>query len=306
MSRFKKELELAINLVINASKITEWFRKRGFKSFLKVDQTPVTIADFASQIYIVSQLKEYFPDDQIIAEEENSDFLNIKAAHLIEQCFRELNLNKLQNIKNNIRFQGKTSERQWTVDPIDGTIGYQKGLSYAVGIGFMIKSIPKLCAISVPNYNEKSLAIFTAEEDQGSQVSYDNKNFAPIKVSQNEDLSNIRLCHSLHYDQPWVVNFAKKIGIKNFIRIDSMAKFCMVADGTVDLYIKPLDAEHSFTWDFMPGNLIINEAGGKITDLNGKRLNFSNEKCLWTAPAIIASNNLLHKKIIDLYQKNFK
>ncbi len=302
MSRFNRELKFAINIVKKASMITEWFRRKGFVSFLKSDQSPVTLADFASQIYIVSQLKDYFSNDEIIAEEENMDFINSKAENLINQCFNELNLKKLENVKENIRFRGKPSERQWTVDPIDGTIGYQKGLSYAVGIGFMINSIPKVCAIAVPNYNQNPLAVFTAEEGQGSQVSYNNESFDPIRVSQNELIKNSRLCHSLHYDQPWVLNFAKKIGIRNFIQIDSMVKFCMVADGTADLYIKPLDAAHSFTWDFLPGDLIVKEAGGKITDLNNEHLNFKKEKCLWTAPGIIASNGILHEKILDLYQ----
>lgn len=303
MSRFKKELDLAIKLANKATNITEWFRKKGFESFLKLDQSPVTLADFASQIYIISQLKENFPDDEIIAEEENIDFINLKAENLIKQCFKELNLMKLKDIKDNVRFRGKSSERQWTVDPIDGTLGYQEGLSYAVGIGFMVESIPKICAIAVPNYLNKSLAIFSAEEGQGSQVSHNNENFNPIVVNQNETIDNIHLCHSLHYDQPWVLDFAKKIGIKNYIQIDSMAKFCMVAEGNADLYIKPLDVAHSFTWDFMPGNLIVKEAGGEVTDLNGESLHFKKEKCLWTAPGIIASNGLLHNKILELYHK---
>jgi HAL2 family 3'(2'),5'-bisphosphate nucleotidase len=301
MSRYNKELKIAINIVRNSSLITEWFRKKGFESFSKSDESPVTLADFAVQIYAISQLKDYYPDDEIIAEEENIDFINNKAEDLINQCFNELDLQKIKNLKENIRFRGKTSERQWTVDPIDGTIGYQKGLSYAVGIGFMVKSIPKMCAIAVPNYNKKPLALFIAEERQGAQVTYNNKNFTSIRVSSNESIENLRLCHSLHYDQPWVLNFAKKIGIKNFIQIDSMAKFCMVAEGIADLYLKPLDLLHSFTWDFMPGDLIVKEAGGIVSDLNGQKLTFKKEKCLWTAPGIIASNGILHEKILELY-----
>ena len=304
MLRFKKELKIAVELVRKATEITEWFREKGFESFLKSDQSPVTIADFASQIYIVSRLNDYFPDDEIIAEEENIDYIDLKAENLIKQCFDELGVEKLKLIKENIAYRGKSSKRQWTVDPIDGTAGYQEGLSYAVGIGLMINSLPKICAIGVPNYNEKSLAIFSAEEGQRAQVSYDNKGLKPIQVSQREDIKNIRLCHSLHYDKPWVLNFAQNIGIRNFIQIDSMAKFCMVADGSADLYIKPLDAAHSFTWDFMPGDLIVREAGGDITDLNGKRLKFKKEKCLWTAPGIIASNGIIQKKIIELIKRN--
>jgi 3'(2'), 5'-bisphosphate nucleotidase len=304
MSSYKRELKFAIDTVRKASLITEWFRRKGFESFLKSDQSPVTLADFASQLYIVSKLKKNFPNDEIIAEEENIELIDLKAENLIKRCFDELNLEKLKIIKENIGFRGKTSTRQWTVDPIDGTKGFQKGLCYAVGIGFMVKSTPRICAIAIPNYNDKLLAIFAAEENQGAQVSYNSKNFKPIFVNQNEELHNIRLCHSLHYDQPWVFNFAKKIGIRNFIQIDSMAKFCMVAEGIADLYIKPLDEEHSFTWDFMPGDLIVREAGGAVTDLNGERLKFKKEKCIWTAPGIFASNSTLQKKILELYKQN--
>ena len=305
MSQYNRELKFAIEIVRKASIITEWFRKKGIKSFSfkKSDQSPVTLADFASQIYLISQLREFFQDDQIIAEEENIEFIDQKAENLIKQCFEELNLIGLEILKENIRYHGKSSVRQWTIDPIDGTIGYQKDLSYAIGVGFMIESNPKICAIAIPNYNEKALAIFSAEKNQGAQVSFNKNVFKPIKVNLNEDIRNIRLCHSLHYDQPWVLNFAQEIGIRNFIQIDSMAKFCMVADGTADLYIKPLDQEHSFTWDFMPGDLLVREAGGNVTDLNGERLKFKEKKCLWTKPGIIASNSRLQKKVIELIKR---
>ena len=305
MSQYNRELKFAIDIVRKASIITEWFRKEGIESFSfkKSDQSPVTLADFASQIYLISQLRESFQDDQIIAEEENIEFIDLKAENLIKQCFEELNIIDLETLKENIRYHGKSSVRQWTIDPIDGTIGYQKGLSYAIGVGFMIESNPKICAIAVPNYNEKALAIFSAEKNQGAQVLYNKNVFKPIKVNHNEDIHNIRLCHSLHYDQSWVLNFAQDIGIRNFIQIDSMAKFCMVADGTADLYLKPLDPEHSFTWDFLPGDLLVREAGGSVTDLNGDRLKFKERKCLWTKPGIIASNTRLQKKIIELINR---
>ncbi|MFX1388901.1 MAG: inositol monophosphatase family protein [Promethearchaeota archaeon] len=303
MPRFLKEKEIAIQLVQKASEITEWFKKKGFKSFLKLDQSPVTLADYASQIYIISNLKKYFPNDEIIAEEENGDYINQEELDLIRLCFDELNLEDCQDLKELIKFRGEPSDRQWTIDPIDGTAGYQEKLSYAIGIGFMLESIPKISAIAVPNYNQGKLAIFSAEESQGTQVSIEGNEFKPVKVSKIEELKEIRLCHSLHYDKPWVLNFAKKIGIKNFIQIDSMAKFCMVSEGSADLYIKPLDNRFSFSWDFMPGYLIVREAGGKVTDLNGENIKFKNNKCLWTAPGIFASNGVLHNKILNLYKE---
>jgi 3'-phosphoadenosine 5'-phosphosulfate (PAPS) 3'-phosphatase len=303
MSQYNKELRLAISLVKKATEVTEWFRRKGFNSYLKGDQSPVTLADFASQIYIISKLKSHYSDDKIIAEEENVSFIDNNAENLIKQCFKEINFSNLNNLKENIGYRGKSSKRQWTVDPIDGTIGFQKGLSYAIGIGFMVKSIPKVCAIAVPNYKGKDLAIFFAEQGQGAQFSYNNFGIKSIKVSQTEDLKDVRLCHSLHYDQPWVLKFARNIGISNFIQIDSMAKLCMVADGSADLYIKPLELQLSKSWDFLPGDLLVREAGGNVTDLNGVRLRFKEHKCLWTGPGIIASNGVLQSKILELFKR---
>lgn len=304
MTNYQKELTIAVNLVKKAVKITEWFRNKEFESFLKADQSPVTLADFASQIFIVSELKNHFSDDEIIAEEENMNFISKKAENSVEQCLNELNINRLKNVKDYITYHGKPSERQWTVDPIDGTIGFQKGLSYAVGVGFMVNSIPKVCAIAVPNYAGHSLAVFSAEQGHGAHVSYNDDGLMPIRVSQKNKLDDFRLCHSLHYDKPWVLKFAKIVGITNFIQIDSMLKFAMVADGSADLYIKPLDENHSFAWDFLPGDLIVREAGGKVTDLGGNDIKFKDKKCIFTKPGIICSNSLLHKEILKEIKKN--
>ncbi len=305
MPKFEKEKKIAIDSVYKASEITEWFKKRGFKSFFKSDSSPVTLADYASQIFIISNIKKQFPDDEIIAEEENGDYLNQEGENIITQCFDDLNLGQLEDIKKIIKYRGNLSTRQWTIDPIDGTAGYQEKLTYAIGIGFMVESIPKICAIAVPKYNQGSLALFSAEEKKGTQVSLGGKAFKPVKVSQVEDLKEVRLCHSLHYDKPWVLRFAKKIGVKSFIQIDSMAKFCMVADGSADLYVKPLDVRNSFSWDFMPGDLIVREAGGNVTDLNGNSLKFKKKKCLWTAPGIFAANFGLQNKILNLFKNEF-
>ncbi|MHA2119971.1 MAG: inositol monophosphatase family protein [Promethearchaeota archaeon] len=298
MSHYEFELKTAVELVRNATQITEWFKLKGFNSFNKDDNTPVTLADYASQIYIISELRDTFPDDKIIAEEGNLYFVNSEAENLIKECLSELDIGNAENIKDNITYRGVVSERQWTIDPIDGTMGYQKGLSYAVGIGFMIKSDPTICAIAVPNYKEDNLAIFSAESGQGAQMSYDNGTFSSIHVSQKTDFKDFIMCHSLHYDKPWVVKFARKIGVTKFVQIDSMAKFCMIADGSADLYIKPLRNYPTSSWDFLPGDLLVREAGGHVSDLNGDPLKYIEENCLWTLPGIISSNSIVHDKLI--------
>jgi len=298
MTHYKIELNLAVELVKTATDITEWLRVKGFKSFQKDDESPVTLADYASQLFIVKKLREKFPNDQIIAEESYNSHIDINVQKIIKRCYRSLELDLVEDIERLLNYRGSYSPRQWTIDPIDGTKGFQKNLSYAVGIGFMDNSELIAAAIGVPNYNEKGRAIFIAGKNQGTRVSYGEEDFIPISVTNKNNIKKAKMCHSLHYNEPWVMEFAQIAEISNIIQIDSMAKFCMVADGTADLYIKPMDENRSFSWDFLPGVLIVNEAGGIVSDLKGNNIKFNNEKCIISAPGLVASNGVLHEEIL--------
>ena len=305
MSQFSKEISLAVNLVRKASEITEWFKKKGVESYLKKDRSPATVADYSSQIYILHRLKREFPEDQVIAEENETGLIDHHSAKQINECFTQLDIANISDLKNFLNYRGQTSSRQWTIDPIDGTKGFMKGLKYAIGIGLMVNSDTKISVISVPEYKKNGLAIFVAEQGQGAKASYEGKDFEAIHVSDQKILKKARLCQSLHYDLPWVTQFADKLGIEKRIKMDSMAKFCLVADGSYDLYIKPIMGFRAFTWDYGPGDLLVREAGGKVTDLDEERLTFEEEKCILKAPGIITSNGALHDEVADFIRDKF-
>ena len=305
MSDYNKELSVAIEIVKKASEITEWFRKSGFEIFEKHDSSSVTIADFASQIYIISKLKELFPKDQILAEEDEISLIDKKVIKAIRDCYRDLNISDIAEFKEILTYRGQPSARVWNVDPIDGTMGYKKNLLYAIGLCLMEKSDQKSSVIGVPDYNEKGLAIFTAELYQGVKASYGGADFKPIHVSTQNDIKKARMCHSLHYDMPWVEQFAEKIDIKERIQLDSMAKFCMIADGSCDIYVKPIMGYEANSWDYCAGDLLVREAGGIVTDLDEERLTFKDDKCILRAPGIIGTNGLLHNEVADFIRTNF-
>ena len=304
-SKRSNEEKMIIGAVMDAMKITEWFRREGFKIYEKLDKTPVTHADIASQILIISRIKEKFPEDMIIAEEDQQ-FMDDTSQNIIIQCFEELGFSHSIDLTATITHKGTDSRRQWTIDPIDGTKGFSHGLVYAIGVCFMEVNIPKMCTIGVPHYNDNKRVIFHAEERKGAKCSQNGSEFKHIHVNRQDDLKKIRMCHSLHYDEPWVVQFANKIGISEFIQIDSMAKLCMVSDGTADVYIKPIEKDNSFSWDFAPGYLLVKEAGGMITDLDGNDLHFDKENMKCKTPGLIASNGVIHDSLIlELEKINF-
>jgi 3'(2'), 5'-bisphosphate nucleotidase len=302
MTIIEKEIHTIVNIIRNAIRITEWFKDEGFKTYIKQDQSPVTLADFASQIYIISKLKELYPKDSITAEETFSNEINNSTKKLILSCYNKLDLSLNPNFKEIMNYRGPNSKRRWSIDPIDGTKGYQKGLSYAIGIGLISNQEKKLSIIGVPNYNTNGVAVFVANKDKGALASYGENDYIPIKVSETRDVKQSLLCHSLHYDEPWVMKLANKLGIENYIQIDSMAKFCMVADSSADLYIKPMDMDRSFIWDFLPGELLVREAGGQVTDLKGASPRYIGEKCVITSPGLIVSNGVIHQDILDIIE----
>lgn len=305
MSHFIKEISLAVNLVRKASEITEWFKNKGVETYLKKDRSPATVADYSSQIYILNRLREEFPEDQVIAEESETGLIDDHSCNQINECFTQLDIANITDFKNLLNYRGQRSSRQWTIDPIDGTKGFMKGLKYAIGIGLMVNSDTKICVISVPEYKKNGLAIFVAEQGQGAKASYEGKDFETIHVSDQNNLKKARLCQSLHYDLPWVTQFADKLGIEKRIKMDSMAKFCLVADGSYDLYLKPIMGFRAFTWDYGPGDLLVREAGGKVTDLDEERLTFEGEKCILKAPGIITSNGALHDEVSVFIRDKF-
>ena len=303
MVLYQKELSLAIDLAKNASKITEWFKQKGFKTFQKKDESPVTLADITAQIYVLHNIKAHFPDDQIIAEEGDVSFIDKSAEKTIKKCFKAVGFDCTSNFKELVMYRGKNSEKQWTIDPIDGTLSFTKGLSYSIGIGLMVRSEPKICVIFVPNYKEKESATFYAEENKGANIIY-GKESTTIRVSEQKNLKKSKLVHSLHFNKPWVDKFAELVGIKERIPNDSMIIFCRIADGSADFCLKPIDVDQAFSWDYMPGSLLIKEAGGEITDLKGFPIKSKDDKFNCPTPGFIISNGFLHKEIIEIIKKN--
>lgn len=300
-----QEFSLATKLAKKALIITEWFRNNTFTSFQKKDESPVTIADFASQIYLISELRKNFPEDHIIAEEENS-LLDKNARIAIKKCFQDLGIGIKGNFGEILNYRGVKAKRSWVIDPIDGTIGFQKNLYYAVGIGLLMESDPVLSVIATPKYRNTGLAIFGAMKGKGAKASYKGSGFKKISVSNTKNLKHVTLCHSLHYDEPWVSEFATKMKFQKLIQIDSMIKFCMIADGSADLYLKPMDPSRSFTWDFCQGDLLVREAGGIVRDTNNKDLIYQDRNCLFTGLGLIAANPSVYQKTRDLIQKMFR
>mgnify|MGYP001263478495 CR=1 FL=1 len=114
----------------------------------------------------------------------------------------------------------------------------------------------------------------------------------------------LRSVESGHTNPGQIDELANTLGItNNAVAMDSQAKYCVLASGKADLMLRLLSPSRpdykEKIWDQAAGLLIIEEAGGKVTDLDGKSLDFSAGRTLANNRGVLASNGLLHPAILQ-------
>lgn len=178
------------------------------------------------------------------------------------------------------------SDIKWIIDPIDGTVNYAHGIPLCcVSIGIEKNGEMILGAVYNPFMNE----LFFAEKTKGAFL-----NERPVHVSSVTRVENSCIVTGFPYTYLELPNGPIAV-VERFIkrgipirRLGSAAlDLCWVACGRFDAFY-----EHSLNpWDSAAGYLIVEEAGGRVTDMN-------NGKYSPYQPGIIASNNIIHE---DLY-----
>jgi myo-inositol-1(or 4)-monophosphatase len=216
----------------------------------------VTEADHASEKAIFKIIQEAHPADFILSEETGS----IPTASSIK----------------------------WIIDPIDGTINFANGIPICcVSIGVEENGEMIMGAVYNPFMNE----MFFAEKGKGATL-----NDKPIKVSDKDNLLSSCLVTGFPYQYLDTANgplqifeklIRKSIPVR---RLGSAAlDLCWTAAGRFDGFY-----EHKLqAWDSAAGFLIVQEAGGVVTDLKGEKYNPYQ-------PGIIASNGKIHDQLLSL------
>lgn len=154
------------------------------------------------------------------------------------------------------------SSQYWLIDPIDGTASFAGGYDgFVTQVALMENDFPKLAAVHAPALNLMYLSV----KGQGATVNGRN-----CRVSSDPD----RRILIDNYPQPRGVAAAAmcSLNLEGYIESGSIGlKICRVADGKADLFFKDIIIRD---WDIAPGYLILTEAGGAITGLNGKPFRF--------------------------------
>ncbi|MFK8185697.1 MAG: 3'(2'),5'-bisphosphate nucleotidase [Phormidesmis sp.] len=313
---FGKEKEVAIAAVIAATKVCENVRATiQPEAIEKKDKSPVTIADYGAQAVVCKSLVEAFPNDPVVGEEDSADLRTPemadklqKATDYVKQVIPEATPDQVtQWIDHG---NGKVSERYWTLDPIDGTKGFLRGDQYAVALAMFAEGEVKVGVLACPaltlelTTGKTTGILFVAVRGEGATMqAIDGGTPEPAKVTDSSDADHFRFVESVeHGDKALHGAIAGAVGITtDAMRIDSQAKYGAVASGNAVLYLRLPSAKYpdyrEKIWDHAAGVIVVEEAGGRITDMYGKDLDFSKAHRLETT-GVVVSNGEIHEKVL--------
>ncbi len=317
---YTREREIAIAAVREAAGLCRAVQAQITTSVLeKKDKSPVTVADFGSQALVCRAIREAFPADPIIAEEDSAALREADQQPLLERVVAHLAAVRpgvdASTACQWIDFGGASdyAGRFWTLDPIDGTKGFLRSEQYAIALALIVDGEIVVSALGCPNLPvsadrpDEVGVIFAAVKGEGAVAIALDSDAAPVPVSVSDlaDAAQARFCesvesgHSSHDDSASV---GERLGITaEPVRMDSQAKYATVARGDADIYLR-LPTRPGYVekiWDHAAGVLVVTEAGGRVTDIHGNDLDFTHGAGLQKNKGVIVTNGRLHDAVLE-------
>jgi 3'(2'), 5'-bisphosphate nucleotidase len=326
MAERQRELMAAVQAVRAASRVCVQVGERLVtpETIKKKDKSPVTVADFASQAVVCATLAQALPDDRIVGEEDAAELREDGQA-----AVRKVVTEQVASVLGVSADEGQvldwidrggaeaSGDRYWTLDPIDGTKGFLRKDQYAVALGLIENGRVVLGVLGCPKLpvpgQDKPGALFTGLAGAGafcvSLWDPSDETFAPIEVSQIGSTSDARFCESVesgHSNQGQSAQIAQELNITTEpFRIDSQCKYAAVARADASIYLRmPTRADYrEKIWDHAAGMIVVEEAGGKVTDVEGRPLDFTQGRCLEENRGIIATCGNIHEEVVNAVQQ---
>ena len=308
------ELDTALCAVARACVAAMGVRKEmavgASDAIVKEDKSPVTVADFAAQAVVAATLEHAFAGDALVGEESSGELVGDHAATVRARVAKAASLALGRDVREAeaLRWIDRgaslgDSDRYWVLDPVDGTKGFLRGGQFAVALALVEQGQVVAAALGCPAYEANGLAmpglLLGATLGGGAFElpvhGYQSAVRRPLRVATGIARSRWRMCESVesgHTDQGLAASIVAELGIGGAsLRMDSQAKYAAVARGDAELYLRlPTRKDYrEKVWDHAAGALVVTEAGGVVTDVDGRALDFSHGRALEGNRGVIAS-----------------
>jgi 3'(2'), 5'-bisphosphate nucleotidase len=265
---YDREIEVATELgraagaVLLAHYNSPFLVEQKVNALLEMEE--VTAADREANDLIVRRLVAEFPGDGILAE---------------ESVDTDARLNK---------------ERVWLIDPMDGTKNFvQRDGDFAVQIGLAVGGEAVLGVVYQPVRD----VLYRAVRGEGSWREKDGKQAERMQVSNKTDPAEMVLASSRSHRSPRMERVVDSFGFKFETRRGSVGvKIGLIAEQEADLYLHLSPSTKQ--WDTCAPEIVLTEAGGRLTDLFGKPLRY-NAPRIDNRNGVVATNSAAHALVID-------
>ena len=318
---YKDKLEIGIEAVKITIPLVKKIQNElsGKEAITKIDKSPVTIADFSAQAVICKILNREMPNISIVGEEDSEALREDKNHLIVEKILYYIKQNEVvskvlnkDNLFESIDIgNGSPENLFWTLDPIDGTKGFLRGEQFVIALGLIENGDVKVGILGCPNLkfknerNDKGY-ILSAIKGEGSFLhnlsTGEKKRIFVSKKNNPADMRFIQSYESAHGNLGLQRKIADKLGITlPSLQMDSQVKYGLVASGEAEIYLRIPNAKSpdykEKIWDHAAGSIIVEEAGGIVTDINGKKLDFGKGKSLINNSGIIATIPLVEESL---------
>jgi len=266
MSRYARELEVTLEAVLRAGE--EILRR--YASFERIEDAPAdisTAADRASQELILERLHRAFPADGMCAEEASARFTT----------------------------EASGENRFWVVDPIDGTRGFaRKNGEFSVMVALVEDREAVVGAVHEPAIDRLTWAV----AGEGCRVARaGGADPRPCAVSATAGSPRL-LAMSRSQGDEGERRLLEALGAERAIRTYSAGiKLAQVARGEADLYLG--DYLTLRDWDVAAGHVLVTEAGGRVTDVDGGPIRYDGSGGSLRGRGLVASNGRVHEAAIE-------
>lgn len=227
-------LQLMIDAALAAGAEIEAIYGAGCATEIKADGSPVTEADRRAERIILGRLREIYPDIPVLAEEE-----------ACEGCIPEL------------------GDRFFCVDPLDGTKGFvARNGEFTVNIALVDSGAPVAGVVYAPDLH---LLYYGARGEGAYRVRNGAK--AELIATRSPPAAGLTAIGSRNHHADGTEERNRRLGIAEYLPSGSSLKFCMLAEGSADVYPRH---GRTMEWDTAAGQAVLEAAGGRVMALDGE------------------------------------
>ncbi len=274
--RFDREREVAIQAATEAGRtVRDLYDRVAAATYLKIDGSPVTDADLASDRIIHAILSDAFPDDAILTEERADDAVRLSA------------------------------DRCWIVDPIDGTEQFVRRTGeFDVLIGLVVGGRPVVAV----GFQPTTQLLCAAVAGEGAWLRHgDAASLTPLWLEPIAKAVPLRLATATWFgaptNLPFLTRVATRLGVSPpDVHVTGFSPRLFVGERCCDLmigYRPATDQVMAAEWDFVVADLVIHEAGGVVTDLQGNLHHYNKATAVNQGGLIAAVDIATHARVLD-------